>query len=652
MSCDSWYSGSLDKRKIPIHPFSLSFTGDWHDLEQKFLFYAYTSSLSQIRFALLLGCFLFAITGAIDAYLIPDHYKWFWVIRYAIVSPMLLALFAFSFCTACARLIQPLLALCLIGAASGLIAMLAMAPDPVQQIYHTCLLLAYMIGYTTMRLRFLWGSLAGWITFAIYIFTAIAFTTLPPSTILSNILLFFCANLVGMTGCYVMEYFSRRNFFLTSLLRETQDRIQATNLQLEERVTERTMQLMKANTELTKQISSSKQLEEEKENIKERLIESQKLEAIGMLAGGIAHDFNNSLGAILGYTDLGKIKSQDDEELTEYFSSIRKAGLRARDLVSQISAISWNEESHTYAIELKLIIKEALKFLQASLPPSIEISHYFDSELGKIMVDPAQAHQVFMTICTNRTKAMGDAGGKLKIHLQEIEVDQNLANSFSGLKKGAFYQQLSISDTGPEINTAKIEYLFDPSSTYQENLKEHTLGFTVIQSIMQRLNGTVNVESEPGRGTTFHLFFPSLDKTRPFQEVPAVVSLPMGKGNERILLVDDEEPLVNMGERMLHYLHYKVTGATSSAAALNYFSSSPNDFDLVITDMAMPNMTGAELAQKMMTIRPKIPIILCTGYAKEWNEEKALALGFRAFVHKPLSIHKLAETIRSILDNR
>lgn len=644
-------SGSLDKKKIPIHPFSLSFTGDWHHLEQKFLSYAYTSSLSQIRFALLLGCFLYALTGAIDAYLISDQIKWFWIIRYAIVSPMLLALFAFSFCTACARLIQPLLALCLVGAATGLIAMITMAPAPVQQIYHTCLLLAYMIGYTTMRLRFLWGSLAGWITFAIYIFISTTFTTLSPPTILTNILLFFCANLVGMTGCYVMEYFSRRNFFLTSLLQESQENIQAINRQLEERVTERTMQLMKANTELTKQISSSKRLEEEKENIQDRLIQSQKLEAIGMLAGGIAHDFNNALGAILGYTDLGRIKSHGNEDLTEYFSCIRKAGLRARDLVSQISAISWNEESHTYAIELKLIINEALKFLHASLPPSIEISHYFDSELGKIMVDPAQVHQVFMTICTNRTKTMGDAGGKLKIHLQEIEADQNLAGSFSGLKNGVFYQQLSISDTGPGMNAAEIDQLFDPSQTSQENLEGHTLGFSVIQSIMQRLNGTVTVESEPGRGTTFHLFFPVLDKTRPFQETPAVVSLPMGKGNERILLVDDEEPLVHIGERMLRYLHYEVTGVTSSAAALEYFTSSPNDFDLVITDMAMPNMTGIELAQKMMAIRPEIPIILCTGYAKEWNEEKALGLGFKAFVHKPLSIHKLAETLRSTLDS-
>jgi len=651
MTEDSWYNVPFNKKKIPIHPFSLSFTGDWHHLEQKFLSEAYSSSLSQIRFALLLGCFLYAITGAIDAYLVPDHYKWFWIIRYAIVCPMLLALFAFSFCTACARLIQPLLALSLAGAASGLIAMITVAPDHVQQIYHTCLLLAYMIGYTTMRLRFLWGSLAGWIIFTIYIFTATILTTLSAPTILTNILLFFCANLVGMTGCYVMEYFSRRNFFLTSLLQQTRDKIQATNHQLEERVTERTMQLMKANSELTKQISSSKRLEEEKENIRERLIESQKLEAIGMLAGGIAHDFNNTLGAILGYTDLGRIKSRENEELSEYFSNIRKAGLRARDLVSQISAISWNEDSHTYAIELRLIIKEALKFLHASLPPSIEISHYFDSELGKIMVAPAQVHQVFMTICANRTKAMGDAGGKLKIHLQEIEADHQLAGSFSGLKNGAFYQQLSISDTGPGMNAAEISQLFDPSNTYQENRTGHAPGFSVIRSIMQHLNGTLNVESEPGKGTTFHLFFPSLDKTQPSQEVPAVAALPMGKGNERILLIDDEEPLVKMGERMLRYLHYEVTGATSSATALNYFSSAPDDFDLVITDMAMPNMTGAELAQKMMTIRPEIPIVLCTGYAKEWDEEKAHALGFRAFVHKPISIHKLAETIRSILDN-
>ena len=644
-------SAFLNKKKIPIHPFSLRFTGDWQHLEKRFQSNAYSSSLSQIRFALLLGCFLFALTGAIDAYLVPDNYKSFWIIRYAVVSPILLALFTFSFCTACSRLIQPLLALCLIGAAGGLIAMIAMAPAPVQQMYHTCLLLAYMIGYTIMRLHFIWGSLAGWITFAIYIFTAVSVTSLPPSTVLTNILLFFCANLVGMTGCYVMEYFSRRNFFLTTLLQEAQANVESVNQQLEERVTERTRQLMKVNAELTKSISSSKRLVAEKENIKGRLLESQKLEAIGALAGGIAHDFNNTLGAILGYADLGKIKSSDNNELTDYFSNIRSAGLRARDLVSQISAISWHEKPQTYAIELRLIIKEALKFLQASLPPSIEISHYFDSELGKIMVDPSLAHQVFLAVCTDRVKAMGDAGGKLRIHLQEIEADQSLASCYSGLKKGVFYQQLSISDTGPGMSAAEISQLYEMPLSSKENPEKTLLGLSVIQNIMERVNGTVSIESEPGKGSTFHLFFPSPDRTKPTQEAPAITPLPMGNGTEKILLVDDEETLVNMGERMLRYLQYDVMGATSSTEALEHFSSAPDDFDLVITDMAMPKMTGADLAKKILTIRPEIPIILCTGYAKEWNEEKALDLGFKAFIHKPLSIHKLAQTLRSTLDD-
>jgi signal transduction histidine kinase/CheY-like chemotaxis protein len=448
-----------------------------------------------------------------------------------------------------------------------------------------------------------------------------------------------------------MEYFARRNFFLTNLLQEAQEKIQLANKQLEERVADRTKQLMKANKELTRQISSTKRLEEEKEDIKDRLFETQKLEAIASLAGGIAHDFNNTLGAILGYTDLGRIKCRGNEELTEYFSSIRKAGLRARDLVSQISAISRDRHSRAHAIELKLIIKEALKFLEAALPPTIEFTYSFSSELGTITIDPSQAHQAFMAICMNSVEAMGDNGGKLEVHLKEIEADHKMVQCYPDLKAGFCYQQLSISDTGPGIEKEALHHIFEPFFTTKPIHDGSGMGLSVVRSIMRRYDGTVSVESTPGNGATFHLFFPAPDKTKPLHEAPAVTSLPMAKNHEHILLVDDEESLVKMGDRMLRYLQYDVTCVTSSIAALEAISSSPKTFDLIITDMAMPNMTGAELAKKVLEIRPELPIILCTGYAKEWDEAKALDLGFKAFVNKPLGIHKLAETVRTALGN-
>jgi signal transduction histidine kinase/ActR/RegA family two-component response regulator len=650
MNRNCWDTSSGIPKKIPIHPLLLSFKGNWQELEENFLAYAYMSSLAQVRFALLLGCFLFAITGAIDAYLIPDNYKWFWVIRYTVVSPMLLALFAFTFSAACYRYMQPFLTICLVSAGGGLVAMIVMAPDAIQQIYHTCLLLALMIGYTILRLRFLYGAFAGWAIFALYLFAVHTFTSLPLSAYITNCLLFVCANLVGMTGCYVMEYFARRNFFLTHLLQDAQEKVKASNRQLEERVSERTKQLMKANTELTKQISSTKRLEEEKEHIKDRLIETQKLEAIGSLAGGIAHDFNNSLGAILGYTDLGRIKCRGNDELIEYFASIRKACLRAKDLVTQISAISWSEQSHSHAIELKLMVKEALKFLQAALPPTIEFSFSFSPELGKITIDPSQAHQVFMAICMNSVEAMGDSGGKLQVHLKEVHADQEMTQRYPDLAEGSYYQQLSISDTGPGIETEILDKIFEPFYTTKSVHDGSGMGLSVVQSIMKRNDGAVSVESTPGKGATFHLFFHAPEQVEQIQEVPAITSLPMAKNHEHILLVDDEETLVAMGDRMLRYLQYEVTTVTSSSAALNLFTSSPDSFDLVITDMAMPTMTGAELAQKILEIRPNLPIVLCTGYAKEWDEAKALDHGFKAFVNKPLGIHKLAQTVSAALD--
>ncbi|MBN2297330.1 MAG: cache domain-containing protein, partial [Deltaproteobacteria bacterium] len=392
-------------------------------------------------------------------------------------------------------------------------------------------------------------------------------------------------------------------------------------------------------------ITERRQVEEQKRIYEISLLHSQKMEAIGTLAGGIAHDFNNILSAIIGYTELCLMEDEGAPRIRSYHAEILKAGNRARDLVKQILTFSRHEEGQEKPVILKYMVKEVLKLLRPSLPVTIEIRQDIRSE-GMVMADPTQIHQVIMNLCTNAANAMDTGSGVLSIGVDETMLDAQAAIRLNAREPG-HYMVLTVSDTGCGMTQDIMGRIFDPYFTTKEKDKGTGLGLAVVHGIVTSNRGTINVESEPGKGTTFRIYLPRIVMAVEKETVPAPA---IPTGNERILFVDDEPALTSIVHQMLESLGYAVTTTTDSVHALDLFRSNPNLFDLVITDMTMPKMTGETLVQEMFKIRSDIPVILCTGYSDIMSEEKSRKMGIRDFALKPILKKDLAAKIRAVLD--
>jgi PAS domain S-box-containing protein len=384
----------------------------------------------------------------------------------------------------------------------------------------------------------------------------------------------------------------------------------------------------------------------EQQRLQTQLQQAQKMEAVGTLAGGIAHDFNNILSAIIGYSELAVLEIPEETKVKQNLTEVLRASQRAKDLVKQILSFSRQNEEELKLMEVKDIIKEALKLLRASLPSTIEIRQQIDPNAGIIEADPTQVHQLMMNLCTNSAAAMGEEGGSLEISLMKVDMDAPSTTMYLDIEPGS-YLRLSVRDTGHGMTPEVLERVFDPYFTTKEKGKGTGLGLAVVHGIVKRHRGGITVETAPGKGTAFHIYFPRVQQEIEAVETAEVQSLP--KGHECILFVDDEEDLIEIGAKMLSHLGYEVATRSDGAEALEAFRAQPERFDLVITDMTMPNLTGDRLAKELMKIRPDIPIILCTGFSENISEQKAKEIGIRGFSMKPFVMRDLAETTRRVL---
>jgi len=385
------------------------------------------------------------------------------------------------------------------------------------------------------------------------------------------------------------------------------------------------------------------------EELEGRLRQAQKMEAIGTLAGGIAHDFNNILTAIIGYGELAEFHVYNNPKGLQDLKEILKAGNRAKELVKQILAFSRKSEYYELMpIYLHPIIKEVLKLLRASLPATIEIRTSIAEESDAVIADPTQIHQVLMNLCTNAAYAMMEKGGVLEITLSEVETftDQQLIDP--ELTPGK-YIMLTVSDTGHGIPDEIIGKIFDPYFTTKKKDVGTGMGLAVVQGIVKSYGGRISVFSEKDKGSTFAVYFPCVKRDK--SENLEATDDPIPTGHERILFIDDEVALSSLWKKTLESLGYSVETTSISPDALNIFRSQPEDFDIIITDMTMPHLTGADLAMQIRKIRPDIPIILCTGYSSSINENKAKAMGINAFMAKPLTTRELAKRLREVLDS-
>ena len=379
--------------------------------------------------------------------------------------------------------------------------------------------------------------------------------------------------------------------------------------------------------------------------LEEHLRQSQKMEAIGTLAGGIAHDFNNILSAILGYTDMALTDREADDPHRHYLEQVYRAGERARDLVKQILTFSRQQDQGKKPVLVAPIVKEGIKLLRSSLPTTIKISQDVKDTSAMVSADPTQIHQVLMNLCTNAAHAMREKGGTLNIQLVREVIESDRTSQTLSLTSGN-YAKLTVSDTGHGIDASIKDRIFDPFFTTKAIGEGTGLGLSVVYGIVRDHGGAIDVYSEAGSGTTVTVYFPLVEAEQITKErIPEVIP----GGNERILFVDDEATIVELGSAMLTSLGYQVTSRTSSIEALEAFRVSPYSFDLVITDMTMPNMRGDQLSAELLKIRSDIPIILCTGFSELISEEKAKNLGIRQLAMKPISKRDIAVTIKDAL---
>jgi PAS domain S-box-containing protein len=393
-------------------------------------------------------------------------------------------------------------------------------------------------------------------------------------------------------------------------------------------------------------ITVRRKADREREELETQLRQAQKMEAIGTLAGGIAHDFNNILSVIIGNSEILDLADAVNPSAKDSLNQVMAAAQRARQLVKQILAFSRHARQEKLVVNLKPIVKETIDFLRASLPATIQLKHYLDPKAGQILADPTQMQQVLMNLCTNASHAMETNGGVLEIQLGNVELAGEDAGGDSEAEAGR-YLRLTVSDTGHGIDPVILPRIFEPYFTTKETGKGTGLGLSVVHGIVTSHGGTIKVYSEVGEGTSFKVYFPLAEDLTVSE---AADPRPLPTGSERILFVDDEPGLANISREMLGHLGYAVETRTSPIEALEAFRANPQKFDLVITDMTMPNMTGLTLAKKVSAISPGIPVILCTGFSDQANEQRAHALGIRAFLLKPLLMRDLAEAVRKALD--
>jgi len=414
--------------------------------------------------------------------------------------------------------------------------------------------------------------------------------------------------------------------------------LRKTHEELEMRVQERTSELTRANTELNGEIAK-------RERAEQQLLQVQKLESMGVLTGGIAHDFNNILGPIIINSEMVLSDLPEGPGIRSNLELILASSLRGRDLVRQMLLFSRKSEKKQEIITLSPVIKETFKLLRSSVPTTIQMELQLKTESDTVYADPSQIQQVIMNLCTNAAYAMRGTTGSINISLEHISFGPTDLPE-PDMQPGG-YLVLSVKDTGLGMDEKVRSRVFEPFFTTKPVEEGTGLGLSVVYGIVKSHRGSITVYSEPGRGSVFRVYLP---KSEPGILKKAETLKPVPGGNERILFVDDEQPIVNSVRNMLQRLGYKITALMDSREALKIFSADPSQFDLVMTDQTMPFMTGEDLGKELMRMRPDIPVILCTGYADFISSEKATAMGFQGYIMKPFTVREGAELVRNVLD--
>ncbi|MBU1172309.1 MAG: response regulator [Proteobacteria bacterium] len=627
------------------HPLTLSFNGPLAHLESGFREFRYRESLWRVRGALVVAFAFYAAFGILDAVLAPEKKLIFWGIRYGVFCPATLLILAFSWHHLFQRFEQALLfVLCLI-AGVGIILMVTIADPPATYSYYAGIILVFIHIYTFLRMDFIWAAACTWLIVLCYEIGAIWIADTPTAILVNNNFFFISANLLCMLAGYSMELQERRSYYYNDRLNREKDKVAQANALLDQTVTERTKELVIANQQLKAEMSDRLVSENSRRALETELNRIQRMEAIGTLAGGIAHDFNNILSAVIGYTELTLDIVDKNSEANENLVAILRAALRARDLTRQILAFSRQTDQEIQPVRLDRLITEAIKLMRATLPATIEVQQSVRS-ISCVLGDPGQLHRIIINLCTNSAHAMGSQPGILSVNLEDIVVDESFIQPPEQLVPGE-YVCLSISDTGCGMTPETMEKAFNPFFTTKPLDQGTGMGLSVVHGIVKACQGSLRVESLPGVGSTFFVYLPI---SKEAQELEYLEKNEHLQGSGHILVLDDEQAVAFSTQRSLESMGYTVTACLQPSKALALIEKAPEAIDLVITDYAMPKMTGLEVASRIKAISPNLPIILCTGYGENLSRENFEGTGIREFLVKPILRKTLGKAIAGILN--
>lgn len=638
---------STSQESFSVNYLTLAFKGELSEYEKEYQNDYFIKSLNPFRFSIILSMIFYTAFAFLDAVVVPDLKGVFWFIRFGIVFPALVAVFIFSYFKLFKKYMQFIIACIMFITGFGIIIMIIYAARVQNYSYYAGLILIFIFGYTFIRARFIYASIAGWSIVVLYEISAIWLSHTPFTILVNNNYFFISANIIGMFIGYFLELSTRKEFFMRILLEQEKENVKTANNALEKRVEDRTQQLSDANQDLKKEIEIRQKFERERAELEKQLFQLQKMETIGTLAGGIAHDFNNILTPILGYTDMALEELPAESNLRFDIEQINNAAHRGKDLVQQVLTFSREVDFANKPIQLQPIVAEAINLIKASFPPGVEIIQNFDQKTGTVLADPTHIHQIVMNLCTNANHAMMKTGGTLEVRLDSVKIDQKAANKIPNLKKGE-YIRLTISDTGHGMDIKTKERIFEPFFTRKEVGSGSGLGLSVVHGIINNYGGAIVVDSAPGEGTTFTIYLPKYGGD--LLESDKSNTKPL-KGDEHILFVDDEPEITFMGKKMLENLGYKVSITSDSLSALHEFTNNPDKYSLLVTDQNMPHLAGTDLAFRMRQIRPDLKVIIITGYSDSLSDEVLSEFHISEVILKPMILDDFSKVIRRVLDN-
>jgi signal transduction histidine kinase/ActR/RegA family two-component response regulator len=630
--------------------FNLKFTGSSAFMEKPYLEQSLLRNLPQVRIALAAAALMYGIFGILDALVIPEAKHITWLIRFAFVIPLLLALLAATFHPRLRKHLQAFLSFGFVSSGLGIIVMIISTPSPVNYYYYVGLILIFIFGYSFSNLRFVLASCSGWFIVILYEVAAL-YTAMPHLELFSNSFFLVSANIAGMLACYNIEYASRRNYFLMQQLLQEQQKIRDLNNLLERRVAERTEKLEEANRYLKREAAERQAAEKEQERLEVQLKQAEKMEAVGKLAAGVAHDLNNILIGLVTYPAFLLRELPGDSTLRKPIQTIQQSGMKAAAIVQDLLTLSQRGTTDRKVFNLNSIIADHLLSPEHARLQSVHNRVHLEVDLQEDLLNtcgsPVHLMKAVMNLLTNAFEA-NLVGGTVKISTRNGYVDRSL-DVFERIAEGE-YAILRVADTGIGIESNDLKQIFEPFFTKKKLGKSGTgLGMTLIWSTVKDHGGFVDVQSATGMGTVFDLYFPATRLEISEKEGPATIEDCLG--TENVLIVDDIPEQREIAAIILQKLGYTVSSVAGGEEAVAYLQQ--RKADILVLDMIMePGINGYETYRRIAMDHPGQKTIIVSGFSESELVRKAQELGAGEYIRKPYTLEKIARALRSELDRQ